>query len=285
MIKKILNKLVSSVIINNTKNYRRTRRILLRVRTYYINCAPKVGHLRCSRCRSSLETERRLKTPGRKNVSAVRAPGTVSVCLCVYVRVCNTRGGGGGGGGKSSGGGVLCRRRGATEEIRGQDVLESRTCRRPCRERVPDAELRPFLRPYAIGVGFSLLGTDRAPRYTAALRRARRFPYVLISAPASAPSALSFLLLSLRPHTVRRHPSHPSRRPRHEGVFPPRSFRAYSYFRLFPSRAPFFPNRVRTTALPHRRSVAFFVSFHIVFAPDNTKPYHTIIYTAVIKSG
>jgi len=54
------------------------------------------------------------------------------------VCVCSTRGGGGGDGksGKSGGGGgggVLCRRRGATEEIRGQDVLESRTYRRPCR--------------------------------------------------------------------------------------------------------------------------------------------------------
>jgi len=48
--------------------------------------------------------------------------------------VCSTRGGGGGkSGGGGGGGGVLCRRRGATEEIRGQDVLESRTYRRPCR--------------------------------------------------------------------------------------------------------------------------------------------------------
>lgn len=157
-------------------------------------------------------------------------------CVCACVR--STRGGGGGGGKSGGGGGVLCRRRGATEEIRGQDVLESRTCRRPCRERVPDAELRPFLRPCAIGVGFSLLGTDRAPRYTAARRRARRFPYVLISAPACPPLALSLSSLALRPR----------RR------VPPTKTRGWLFLRVLSARIlifAFFPFLARAFS-PHR---------------------------------
>lgn len=90
------------------------------------------------------------------DVSRRRAGKTSAVRARRTVCTRSTRGGGvggksgGGGGGKS--GGVLCRRRGATEEIRGQDVLESRTYRRPCRQHVPAATLRPFLRPYALAI-------------------------------------------------------------------------------------------------------------------------------------
>lgn len=186
--------------------------------------------------------------------SAVRARRTVRVC------VCSTRGGGGGGSSKSGGGGgggVLCRRRGATEEIRGQDVLESRTYRRPCRWRVPAATIRPFLRRAAMGVGFSLLGSS-APR------RARRFPYVRISAPASAPSAL---FSPLAPQAAHRRPrADPSAEDAR--VFFLRSSLVLIFFPFH----PFFPNRL--FSLPRRRTpsraAVSFVSFHTGFVPVST---------------
>lgn len=118
----------------------------------------------------------------------------------------------------------------------------------------------------------------KSARYTA-----RRFPYVRISAPASAPSALSSLGRS----------SHPRRRRRRRRLRRRSDGRVYG----FPSILPLFlffrfsfsrPSRSRPSAffpLPtppaHNALHGFSVSFHTVFAPDATRYYYNIIITII----